>query len=70
MCIDTKHVCIDKFADINNEYNTTKKKNHHKNHQKNHKTKKMKPVDVKSSTYLGFGVKNNEKYLKLEVGEM
>ena len=47
-----------------------KKKKHHKNHQKNHKTKKMKPVDVKSSTYLGFGVKNNEKYLKLEVGEM
>ena len=29
----------------------------------------MKPVDVKSSTYIDFGVENNDKYLKFEVGD-
>ena len=28
----------------------------------------MKPVDVKSSTYIYFGVKNNEKDLTFKVG--
>ena len=30
---------------------------------------KMKLIDVKSSTYLDFGVKNNEKALKFQVGD-
>ena len=29
----------------------------------------MKPVDVKSSTYIDFGVENNDKYPKFEVGD-
>ena len=27
----------------------------------------MKPVDVNSSTYIYFGIKNNEKYLNFKV---
>ena len=46
----------DKLADIVNEYNKT-----------HHRTIKMKPIDVKSSTYIDFGVVNNDKYPKLEV---
>ena len=52
-------MCIDKFTDINNEYNNTY-----------HKAKKVKPADVKSSTYYGFCVENSEKYPKFEPGEM
>ena len=29
----------------------------------------MKPVDVKSSTYITFGIENNEKEPKFEVGD-
>ena len=29
----------------------------------------MKPADVKSRTYIDFGVKNNEKDPKFEVGD-
>ena len=29
----------------------------------------MKPVDVNSSTYIDFSVKNNEKDLKFKVGD-
>ena len=29
----------------------------------------MKPVDVKSSTYIDFGVENNEKDPKFQVGD-
>ena len=32
------------------------------------RTIKMKPVDVKSSTYIDFNVENNDKDLKFEVG--
>ena len=29
----------------------------------------MKPVDVKSSTYIDFGIENNEKDPKFQVGD-
>ena len=41
---------IDKLADIANEYNNNY-----------HSAIKMKPVDVKSSTYIDFGVENKDK---------
>ena len=31
-------------------------------------TSKMKPVDIKSGTYIDFDVKNNDKYPKFRVG--
>ena len=30
---------------------------------------KMKPINVKSSTYIDFGVENNDKDPKFEVGD-
>ena len=49
---------IDKLADRVNEYNSTYQG-----------TIKMKPVDVKSSTYIDFdNVKNNDKDPKFEAG--
>ena len=41
---------IDKLSDIVNEYNNTY-----------HSNIKMKPVDVKSSTYIDFDKENNDK---------
>ena len=52
----SKNVCIDKLADIVNEDNAY------------HGTTKMKPANVKSSTYSDFSVENNGKVLKSEVG--
>ena len=46
----SKNVCIDKLDDIVNEYNNTYDK-----------TIKMKPVDVKSGTYLEFNVNSNDR---------
>ena len=46
----SKNVYIDKLADLVNEYNNTY-----------HRTIKMKPVDVKSGTYVDFSIENNEK---------
>ena len=34
-----------------------------------HKTIKMKPIDVKSSTYIDFGMENNNKDSKVKVGD-
>ena len=34
-----------------------------------HSTIKMGPVDVKSSTYIKFGIENNDKDPKLDVGD-
>ena len=56
MTSTSKTVHIDKLADLVNEYNNTY-----------HSTIKMKPVDVKSSTYIDFGVRNNEKILNLKL---
>ena len=51
-------VIIDRLADIVNEYNN-----------RYHKTIKTKSVDVNSSTYIDFGVENNKKDPKFEVGD-
>ena len=50
-----KNVYIYKLDDIVNEYINTY-----------HKTIKVKPVDVKSSTYIDFNAENSDKYPKLE----
>ena len=47
---------IEKLADIVNKCNHTY-----------HCIIKMKPTDVKSSTYIDYDVENNEKYPKFEV---
>ena len=51
-------VYIDKLADIVNKYNN-----------KYHGTVKMNLIDVKSSTYIAFGIKNNDKDPKFEIGD-
>ena len=53
-----KNVYIDELDDIVNEYNNTY-----------HRTIKMKPVSVKSCTYIDFKVENNDKCPKIEVGD-
>ena len=50
---------IDKLHDIVNKYNNTY-----------HSTVKMKPVDVKSSTYIDFIKENNEKDPKFKIGDI
>ena len=52
----SKNVYIDKLADIVSKY-----KNIY------HSIIKMKLTDMKSSTYVDFGLKNNEKYPKFKV---
>ena len=47
---------MDKFVDVVNEYNNTC-----------HRTTKMKPVDVRSSTYIDFAVENNDESSKLKL---
>ena len=47
----SKNVYIDTLADIVNKY-------------KLHSTIKMKPFDVNASTYIDYGVENNEKHLQ------
>ena len=54
----SKIVYIDKLDDKVNKYNNIY-----------HSTIKMKPVDVKSSTYIDFNKKNNEGR-KFEVGDV
>ena len=54
----SKKVYIDKLADIVKEHNNTY-----------YTTIKLKPVDVKSSTYIDFNKENNEEDPKLEVGD-
>ena len=49
---------IDKLDDIVNEYNNTY-----------YRTIKMKPVDVKDNTYIGFGKENNDKDPKFQVSD-
>ena len=55
MSLISENVYIDKLAD--------KYKNAY------HKIIKMKPANVKSSTYIDFGEENNEKDPKFEVGD-
>ena len=54
----SKNVYISKLDDIVNKYNNTY-----------HRTSKMKPVDVKSRTYIDFGTGNNNEDPKFEVGD-
>ena len=54
----SKNVYIDKLDDIVNKYINTY-----------HSTIEMKPIDVKSSTYIDFDKKNNKKRPKLKVGD-
>ena len=54
----SKNMCIDKLDDIFNKYSNAY-----------HRTIKMKPVDVKCSTYVDFNKENNKEYLKFEVGD-
>ena len=49
-------VYIDKLDDIVNKYNNTY-----------HSTTKMKPVDVKLSTYIDINKENNKKILSLKL---
>ena len=54
----SKNVCIDILDDIVNLYNNTY-----------HRTIKMKPVDVKSSTYIDSIKEINDKDLKFKIGD-
>ena len=54
----SKNVYIDKFDDIVDKYKNTY-----------HSTIKMKPVDVKSSTYIDFSKENNNKDPTFKVGD-
>ena len=49
---------IDKLDDIVNKYSNTY-----------HSTIEMKPVNLKSSIYLDFGIENNDKDPKFKVGD-
>ena len=53
-----KNVYIDKLDDIVNEYNKTY-----------HRTIKMKPIDVKDSTYINIDKEVNDKDPKFKVGD-
>ena len=53
----SKNVYIDKFDEIDNEYNNTY-----------HSTIKMKPVDAKSNTYINSSKEINDKNPKCKVG--
>ena len=54
----SKNVYIDKSNDIVHEYNNTY-----------HSIIKMKLVDIKSSTYIGFNVEENDEDPKFGVGD-
>ena len=53
------YVCIDKLDDIVNKYNNTY-----------HRTIKMKPVDVKLSTYIDSSKEINDKDPKFKIGDI
>ena len=54
----SKNVYTDKLYDIRDKY-----------HNVYHRAIKMKSIDINSSTYVGFGVENNNKNPKFEAGE-
>ena len=55
----SKNVCIDKSDDIVNKYNNTY-----------HRTIKMKPVDVKSNTYINLSKEINDENSKFKFGDI
>ena len=54
----SKNVYINKLDNIVNNYNNS-----------HHSTIEMKSVDVKSNTFIDFGVENNDEDPKCKVGE-
>ena len=54
----SKNMYIDKLDDIVNKYNNPY-----------HRAIKIKPVDVKSNTYIDFNSKNNEEDPKFVIGD-
>ena len=55
----SKNVYIDQLDDIVNEYNNTY-----------HSTIKMKPVDIKPSSYIHSSKEINDKYSKFKIGDI
>ena len=55
MTLISKNI-FDKLHDVVNEYNNTY-----------HRTIKMKPIGVKTSTYIDIGVENNDENPKFEI---
>ena len=55
----SKNVYLDKSDDIVNKYNNTY-----------HRTIKMKPVDVKSNTYIDSSKKSNDEDPKFKIGDI
>ena len=55
----SKHVYIYKLDDIVNEYNNAY-----------HSTIKVKPVDVKSNTYINFSKQINDEDSKFKIGDI
>ena len=53
----TKNVYIDQLDDIVNKYNNT------------YSTIKMSPFDIKSGSYIDFGLENNKKDPKFVIGD-
>ena len=53
----SKNVYIDKLAHIVNKYNNT------------YSRIKIKSFDVKSNTYIDFGIKNNDKDPKFKISD-
>ena len=58
MTLISKNLYIDKLDDILDKYNNTY-----------HSAIKMKPVDVKSNTYIDSGKEINEKDPKFKIGD-
>ena len=54
----SKYVSIEKLDDIVNKYNNTY-----------HRTTKIKPVEVKSSTYINSSKKTNDEDPKFKIGD-
>ena len=57
MCSTSKNVYIDKLEDIVNKYSNTY-----------HRIIKMKPLDVKSSTYIYFNKEKNKEGPTFKIG--
>ena len=55
----SKNLYVDKLHDRVNKYNST-----------NHRTIKMKPADVKSSTYIDSSKENNTKDPKFKIDDI
>ena len=55
----SKNVYVDKLDDIVNKYNNTY-----------HSTVKMKPVDIKSNTYINSSKEINDKDSKFKIGDI